>query len=98
MQAKVIKVVLLNPSKSADLQVHLTDWVGLDNEQGKIPLLPELKKMGNTKIFCIYGMDDDETICKGLGPDVAKVIGLEGSHHFDGDYSKVADLILKELP
>lgn len=98
VQAKVIKVVLLNPSKTADLQVHLTDWVGLDDGQGKIPLMPELQKIGASKLFCIYGLDDDETICKGLTPGIGRVVGLEGSHHFDGDYSKVADLILKELP
>ncbi len=98
VQDKVVKVVLLNPSKSADLQVHLTDWIGLDNGEGKIPLLPELRKIGARKLFCVYGLDDDDTICRGLDPAVGRAVGLEGSHHFDGNYSRLAGLILEELP
>lgn len=96
-QDKVFKLVLLNPAQKADLKVHLTDWVGLEIGEEGIPLMPELKKIDPNKLYCLYGMDDDETICRSLPAGMGKTQGLGGSHHFDGDYQKVAELILSEL-
>ena len=97
IKAKVRRIILLNAAPFTDMQVHLTDWIGLETDRGGIPLLPELARIGPDRLFCIYGLDDDETVCRGLSPSIGRAQGLEGSHHFDGDYEKVAGLILKEL-
>ena len=95
--SKVMKVVLLNPAYKTDLKVHLTDWLGLDTADEGIALLPEMKKIGAKKLLCIYGMDDDETSCKGLPSSIGNVKAISGSHHFDGDYKRVSEIIINEL-
>jgi type IV secretory pathway VirJ component len=45
---------------------------------------------------CIYGVDDDDTLCPSL-PKQNRRIGLPGDHHFQGDYETLAKTILQQL-
>ena len=43
---------------------------------------------------CFYGSDDTGALCPGLNPKWGKAIMLPGGHHFDGEYEKIARLII----
>ena len=44
-------------------------------------------------IQCFYGADEDDTACR-LLHGKAEVIRTAGGHHFDGNYSALAQRIL----
>ena len=48
-------------------------------------------------MLCVYGQDEEQSLCMDLRPDEATIKSLPGSHHFNGEYAKVAALILEHL-
>ena len=53
--------------------------------------------MRGMKVLCIYGEEEKDSICKGLKNNLTRVILLKDGHHFGGDYSAIAEGILKEM-
>ncbi|MFD0388267.1 AcvB/VirJ family lysyl-phosphatidylglycerol hydrolase [Tistrella bauzanensis] len=48
-------------------------------------------------MLCVYGLDEaDISACPRIG-DRATVLGIPGGHHFDGDYDRLADLVLAQM-
>jgi type IV secretory pathway VirJ component len=99
VQKQVVGIVLLSPSKSADFQFHVSDWLGSD-EGSPNALLPELEKIHTLPLLCMYGEEEsDDTVCTdvqtGRG---AKVVQLPGDHHFDGDNAAVTKWMLSQFP
>lgn len=100
VRSRVSVLALVGPSVTVDFEFHLTDWIG--NVTGNIshdtdrPILPELKKLKGTKVLCLYGSDDTETVCDKVESDVAVAVKMGGGHHFGGNYDELADRILKE--
>lgn len=92
------QVALLAPialSTHAAFEFHLSNWIG---GQGDLPTLPEMQKLaGNRTVMCIHGEDEDESLCPKLDPKSYRIRGLPGGHHFDGDYDKLAEVILQAL-
>jgi type IV secretory pathway VirJ component len=72
----------------------LADWLGESSSDTALPLLPEVQKLKGMKILCFYGTEEGDTLCKDLKPELATVIPLKGGHHFDGNYSAMAQTIL----
>ncbi len=94
LQQKVSSVVLLAPEESTDLEVHITDWIGIDTTpEDLIQLLPEIKKIPEHKILCIKGEEEEAGACDKLDFSKNKVVTLPGGHHFDGDYQKLGSII-----
>ena len=93
---KTALVVLLGPGSEVNFEFHLSDWVGGSDEKG-LPTLPEVGKLTGKNLLCLYGDDDDGSICPGVSQKNAKVIKLPGGHHFDGDYSGIVDKIMSTL-
>ena len=89
-------VVLLGPAHTVDFEFHLTDWFSSSSNTAAHPVLPEVQKLSVTKILCVYGEEEADTLCKDLDPQRATVIRLKGGHHFEGDYDALAETILWE--
>lgn len=89
-------VVLLGPAHTVDFEFHLTDWFSSSTNTAAHPVLPEVQKLSATKILCVYGEEEADTLCKDLDPQRATVIRLKGGHHFEGDYDALAETILRE--
>jgi type IV secretory pathway VirJ component len=88
-------LVFLALGNHADFEVHVGGWLGQSTHE--MQLTPELQKMPNDKVLCIYGREEKVktgTACTSLENTGAKVIELPGGHHFDQDYPKLARLIL----
>jgi len=45
-------------------------------------------------VQCFYGQSEEDTVCPNPKLAGAEVIATTGSHHFDGDYTKLAQRIL----
>lgn len=98
IQQTVSGLVLLSPSQDVDFQFHVSDW--LENDGGDPnPLLPEVAKISQIPLLCVYGEEDDETLCQQLTEGQGRhIVRLPGDHHFDGDYATVTQLLLSQFP
>jgi len=83
---------LIGISTTASFEFHVTHWLGGGDEG--LPTAPELRKMAAPGTLCIYGDDDDDTVCPSVSANNALTIKLSGGHHFGGDYGHLAQLIL----
>jgi type IV secretory pathway VirJ component len=57
---------------------------------------PEIEKLKGKKIFCVYGVEEEDTLCGMLPSGLVRPAVMKDGHHYGGDYKTIADLILKE--
>src|SRR5436305_1313201 len=93
-QSKIRLVALLAPSPRVEFEFHVADWMH-DSKRG-MAVQPELAKL-TAKTICVWGDDDTDSLCRGLSLPHVRVVTLHGSHHFDGDYTGLARIILEAL-
>ncbi len=89
----VALTALIGISKTASFEFHVSNWLGSDDG---VPTQPETEKLVAADTLCLYGDDDDESLCPSIGAAHARVVELRGGHHFGGDYHQVADLIAQQ--
>ena len=94
-RSRVRLLALLAPSPKVEFEFHVVDWMH-DSKHG-LAVQPELAKLTSTMTICVWGDDDTDSLCRGLSLPHVKVVTLHGSHHFDGDYGKLARIILEAL-
>jgi len=91
-RALVRKTTLIGISESAAFEFHVSNWIGSDSDG--LPVRPEIEKLSAADTLCVYGDDDDESICPKVSPQHVRVIKLPGGHHFDGNYLPLAQLVI----
>ncbi len=64
LQARVASVSLLGIDSNASFEVRVADWVGAD--AGGPPTRPELARITQLPVLCIYGAGEKDSICPGL--------------------------------
>lgn len=97
LRGTVRQISLLAPSRFVELEFHVSDWLHDDEAAQDIALLPEVRKLAPIPLLCLHGQEEESSLCRELGPDEATIVTLPGSHHFNGDYTRVAALILDHL-
>jgi type IV secretory pathway VirJ component len=95
-RALVRTTTLIGVSSSAAFEFHVANWIGGDSEG--LPVKPEIDKLSASDTLCVYGDDDEDSICPQLDPQHARVIKLPGGHHFGGNYLPLALLIVGAQP
>jgi type IV secretory pathway VirJ component len=90
----LVQLSLLGLGSHAVFEFHLTGWLQRPDTSG-LPILPELQRIDLSRVQCFYGADETDTLCPRLAARGAEVIGTTGGHHFDGDYTKLAQRILE---
>jgi type IV secretory pathway VirJ component len=90
--ASVPLIALMGLGKRADFQFHLSNWVSSSNDG--LPIPPEVAKLPAGLAMCIYGSEENDSACPNLDASRIKLLKLSGGHHFDGNYERLAGLIL----
>jgi type IV secretory pathway VirJ component len=85
--------VLIGLGKEAAFEFHVSNWF---TSSAGSAIKPETDKLSASDTLCLYGADDDESLCPTIGASHARVINLAGGHHFGGDYRKLAELIISQ--
>lgn len=85
---------LLSPGLNASFEFHVTNWLG---PSGDKPIAPEARQLSAADTICVHGRDEKVSLCPGLAASQAQVITLPGSHHYDGNYERLAALILERV-
>ncbi len=94
-QDSVAAVVLLAFAREANFEIAVSGWLG--GRASETATGPEMSRLPPGKVLCIYGAKEKA----GSGCLQARAVGetleLPGGHHFDGDYDKLAELIMKAV-
>lgn len=88
--------VYLGLSKSAEFEFHFTNWLTSSDSSSGLPISPEIKKISTLKNICVRGLDESSSGCDELEAPV-KTIKVDGGHHFNGEYEKLAKLLIEAL-
>jgi type IV secretory pathway VirJ component len=96
LKSKTRLIALLGPSPKVEFEFHLGDWMRTSSKTG-FAVKPEVDKLSSRNIVCLFGEDDNDSLCPIIsGPHISTVM-LKGAHHFDGGYEKLAHIILAHL-
>ncbi len=82
----------LSPGQKADFEFKLTNWVA--SSRSGLPIRPEMEKLPAGLGMCVYGKEDDNSVCPALAKTLMLQARFPGGHHFDGDNAKVARTVL----
>ncbi|MGN7292328.1 virulence factor family protein [Rhizobium sp. SAFR-030] len=96
-RSKVSLLSLLALSHVADFEISVSGWLGGQGDGDGGDPTEALQSIDSKLVQCVYGTEDDDDACKGLAARGVEIIGIEGGHHFDEDYEKLAGYILKGL-
>jgi type IV secretory pathway VirJ component len=92
-QARVVQITLLGLGSHAAFEFHLSNWVPGPDTEGPL-VLPELLRMDLARLQCVYGSEEEDTLCPLPELKGVEVIRTQGGHHFDGDYRALGQRIL----
>lgn len=90
---RVSLIVLLGPSGDADFRFHVSSWLG-KTSRDSLPMLPEIERLPETPLLCVYGSREKHSLCPRLPPGRADLIERTGGHVIGKDYRSVAAWIL----
>ena len=92
----VAQVVLMGLGEKASFEFHVANWLGSDDDES-LPIRPEATKLTAQTALCLYGADEQDSLCPKLPATSVYAQSLPGGHHFDGAYDELAALILARL-
>lgn len=97
LKDKLKGVYSLSPDEKADFEIHIADMLSLESSKDNYEVIPEIKKIKSFNPVCFFGNEEDPTIRNRFSESGIKTIELPGSHHYNNDFNKIAESILKEI-
>ena len=89
-------IALLGPGRQVDFEFHLGYWLGSSSKTA-LPAKPEVMQLVHTRLLCIYGKQETDSLCPDLQGNNFKNVALSGAHHFGGNYAQIAEIILSAM-
>ncbi|KFF13198.1 hypothetical protein IW20_18040 [Flavobacterium hydatis] len=84
---------LLSPSKETDFEVHVTELLDINTSSGfSVP--NEINKINDIHPICFFGKDEDDLPIKEISKENAKIIYLDGGHHYTDAFVAIAKEML----
>jgi type IV secretory pathway VirJ component len=90
---RVVLLSLLGLEPNAPFEIEVTGWLGASDDEAPL-VLPELTKLDPSRLQCVYGEEEEDSLCPAPELARAEILRFPGGHHFDEDYEKIADAIL----
>jgi type IV secretory pathway VirJ component len=94
-RSRIRLAALLGPGHKAQFEFRLANW--LTSDQHGLPIRPEIERINNTRIVCVYGADEADALCPTLSKSNVQILKLSGGHHFGGEYQHLATLLVERL-
>ncbi|MFD2262964.1 virulence factor family protein [Lacibacterium aquatile] len=91
---QIAQISLLGLEEKANFEIKVGGWLGAPAGDDAKPTLPEVKLLPAERMQCVYGVEETDTVCPSLKGTPVEVIQLPGGHHYDGDYRKLARLLI----
>lgn len=87
--------VLVGLEERASWEFHLDNWLGRTRES--VPVKPEADRLLAARTLCVYGTKETTSLCPQLSSTAVAAVQLPGDHHLDGDYDRLAAVILEHI-
>ena len=97
LRADVALIGMVGLGERAGFEFHFQDIFRDVKRPTDKPTLPELERLRGMRMICVYGEDEKESGCRSAPDGLIEKVKRPGSHHFDGDYQLIADVLLKAL-
>jgi type IV secretory pathway VirJ component len=94
IQQRIRFVALLGTEDMTTFQVTVGGWLGLGGDQ---PVAPEIARIPPERVLCVYGEEEDDTVCTDPSLAAIEKLKTEGGHHFDEDYVGLAAKLLAAM-
>lgn len=91
-RARLTLVTMIGLNRAANFKWHFQDVFRDVKRADDVPTIPEIEKLANVRMLCVYGADEAESACRDVPPNVTR-IERRGGHHLDGDYAAIADIV-----
>lgn len=91
-QAQIRTVSLLGLAPSTGFTVRIGGWLGWRGGS-EHEVRPQLAAIPAGKVLCVYGRDEDDSLCPALQGTGIAVRMTEGGHHFGGPPGALAALV-----
>jgi len=92
-RARVVLVALLGVEHHAPFEFKVSGWLGGADDAAPA-VLPEVQRLPSGLLLCVYGEDEEDTLCRDPALAAAETVRTSGGHHFDGDYRSLAQRII----
>jgi type IV secretory pathway VirJ component len=96
MKARLAVVAMLGPGTHADFEFHLSNWLSTENVPEGAPMIPEMAKLAKVPVLLVCGSEEEGTLCQNYQAPNVKSLVLPGGHHFNKEYTRIAQEILRE--
>ena len=92
LRSQIRVVALIGAARTTSFEFHVGDWLG--TAKGNVPTAGEIARLRGLNLLCLYGSDEDDSVCPRLAPGLARSVELPGGHHLGGAYRQLAERIL----
>lgn len=92
-RAQVGLLALFGVDHRADFQIRVRNWLSLGDAADAEPVLPEIARIAPSRLLCVYGEQEKDTVCPQLRSSGAQVVALHGGHHFDQHPARLAAIV-----
>jgi type IV secretory pathway VirJ component len=92
---KLAVVAMLGPGTHTEFEFRLSNWLTEENRPEGHALVPEMAKLTKPPVLLICGSEEDGTLCQNYSAPNVKNLVLPGGHHFNKEYTKIAQAILQ---
>jgi type IV secretory pathway VirJ component len=97
LRQRIVLVALLGVEPTIDFDLHLWDSIWGKAGPADVAVLPEARRLDPTKVICVAGTEDPNTLCPQLATLGIEMLRFPGGHHFGGHYREIARSILIAL-
>jgi type IV secretory pathway VirJ component len=91
LQARVVSVNLLGLAETADFEVHVSTWLGVDHHG--LATQPEVERL-TPSVLCVFGEGEKDSQCPKLTGKNIKLAQIGDGHHFGDRYQELAEKII----
>lgn len=94
-QQDVQAIVLLALARSGSFEIEVQGWLGKAGQEA--PIAPELSRIPQQKLLCVYGVADKAISGCTLPEAREQNLQLAGGHHFDENYPALAARLISAI-
>jgi len=97
LRERVRLIAFLGLEPAIDFRYH-PSWIPFYHpREVQFPVVPELEKMRDYRMLCVYGQEEPDSLCRSLDPQLVRPLREPGGHHFGGRYEEIGNAIVDAL-
>ena len=94
LRSRVALVALVGFTDHASFDFHWQDLLHDTRRSTDLPTRPELDRIAGTRILCVYGEDERDSLCPSLAGPAVRVARIPGGHVLDSSTGATAGVLV----